>query len=102
MSHSVPCSIIGAPGALEVHLRHLCARTGLSIPEPGSLEKYNQALSQARNSGVETISLTDSKEVTSCGGCRNDAAHERTKFPRSADEVRLMVQGIRQFVARTR
>jgi hypothetical protein len=98
--HAVAAMVV-AGGALEVHLRHLCVRFGLSLPTPGSIEKYNQLLAQARNNGIATISPTDAKEVTSYGGSRNDAAHDPTTFSRTPDEVRLIIQGIRQFIGRT-
>ena len=49
---------------------------------------------------VEVYSATDSKLVQGWGGIRNDAAHEPTKFNRTAAEVRLMVHHIREFIAR--
>lgn len=90
-----------AGGALETHLLHLCQRNGLTWVGDGSISKYDQAIAQARNAGtVEVYSATDTKLVTGWGGIRNDATHEPTKFSRSPAEVRLMVEGIRQFVAR--
>lgn len=98
--HPLAAMVI-AGGALEVHLKHLCERHGLTWKGPGSIEKYNGALAEARNEGVETISATDSKAVTSWGGRRNDAAHTPTTFGGTVDEIRLIVEGIRQFLSRT-
>jgi hypothetical protein len=99
-NHAVAAMVV-AGGALEVHLRHLCLRNSLNWPGSGSIEKYKAALDQARNEGVETISPSDSKQVNAWGGRRNDAAHDPVKFTGSVSEVRLIVEGIRQFVART-
>ncbi|HYO70447.1 MAG TPA: hypothetical protein VEU33_30640 [Archangium sp.] len=89
-----------AGGALESFLRHLCVRNAITWSGEGSITRYESALAQSRNSGNEIISSTDGKLVTSWGGMRNDAAHSPGTFNRRADEVRLMVDGIRHFVAR--
>lgn len=90
-----------AGGALETHLLHLCVRNGLVPPGDGSISRYNDAIAQARNSGmVEVYSATEGKQVTAWGGIRNDAAHIPTTFSRTADEVRLMIDGVRQFIIR--
>ncbi len=91
-----------AGGALETHLRHLCERAGCS-PTKHSISKYEQALAQERKAGHEVISATDGKSVTAWGGLRNEAAHDPGTFAkeRSKDEVRLFVEGVRQFVGRT-
>jgi len=90
-----------AGGALETHLLHLCQRNELPWVGDGSISKYDQPIAQARKVGtVEVYSGTDSKLVTGWGGIRNDAAHEPTKFKHSAADVRLMLEGIRQFIAR--
>lgn len=98
--HVVAATVV-AGGALEVHLRHLCSRFGVSWSGSGSIEKYNQALAQARNNGTPTILNTDTKSVTARGERRNDAAHGPVNFTGTAEEIRLMIEGIRQFVART-
>ncbi|XXF78881.1 hypothetical protein P2318_03740 [Myxococcaceae bacterium GXIMD 01537] len=89
-----------AGGALESFLQHLCVRNGLSWAGDGSITRYEGALAQARNAGKEVVSATDGKLITGWGGMRNDAAHNPGAFSRRADEVRLMIEGIRQFVAR--
>lgn len=97
--HLAAAAVI-AGGSLETHLRGLCERTGITWKGDGSISKYNDAIAAERNKGQELYSKTDGKSVTAWGGTRNDAAHNPGSFSRSADEVRLMIDGIRQFIAR--
>lgn len=92
-----------AGGALETHLRHLCERANLTWQGSGSIEKYTGAVDQVRKPGSEVFSKSDSKQVRAWGGLRNDAAHDPGKFAREVrqEQVRLMVDGVRQFVTRT-
>jgi hypothetical protein len=100
-SHAVAAAVL-AGGALETHLLHLCVRNGLTWPGDGSIEKYEGAVAQARNAGTADVyKATDSKLVKAWGGIRNDAAHKPTEFTRSAEDVRRMVDGVREFIART-
>ena len=98
----VPAAVL-AGGALETHLRHLCDRAGVlgTLVGSGSIEKYKGLLDVARKNGDEVITKGDGKLVTAWGDDRNIAAHHPTKFGKGGPEVRLMVDGIRQFVART-
>jgi hypothetical protein len=91
-----------AGGALETHLRRLVARYGLTIKGDGSISRYNDAISQARNGG-QTVGITssDSKQVTYWGDVRNVAAHKPLEFTKSEKEVELMIHGIRSFISRT-
>jgi len=90
-----------AGGALETHLLHLCRRSGFAWTGEGSIAKYDQAVAQARNAGtVEVYPTTDSKVIGGWGGLRNDAAHHPTNFTRTVDDVRRMIEGIREFIAR--
>ncbi len=93
-------AVVIAGGALETFLLHLCNRNKLTWQGDGSISKYEGALAQARNSGTEIISATDCKQVIAWGGIRNDAAHSPATFKRSEEQVDLMVEGIRQFIAR--
>jgi hypothetical protein len=98
--HVIAAAVL-AGGALETHLRHLCMRSGLTWAGDGSIAKYDQAIAQARNAGTVTAyPATDSKLIGGWGGLRNEAAHDPTHFTRTVDEVRLMNEGIRQFIAR--
>jgi hypothetical protein len=91
-----------AGGALEVHLRSLCGKYGLTVPGDGSISKYDGAIAKARNDGVVTVySATDSKLVGGWGGMRNDAAHDPGAFGSSKEDVRRMIEGIRDFIPRT-
>lgn len=97
--HLVAACVL-AGGALETHLLHLCTRNGLSWPGAGSIEKYNNAIGQARNNGNEIYSANDTKQVTSWGGTRNSAAHDPTHFSITSADAGLMKDGIRNFISR--
>ena len=90
-----------AGGALETHLRYYVDKHGLSFTGDGSISKYNGAVGQARKANPSLYSVTDGKLVESWGGLRNDAAHTPKEFNRTKDEVKLMIDGVRQFIART-
>ena len=94
-------SAVLAGGALETHLLHLCQRAGLTWRGDGSIEKYNNAIGQHRNAGTEIYSSNYGKLVTGWGGIRNDAAHKPGAFKHSDGEVRRMIDGIRDFTAKT-
>jgi hypothetical protein len=96
----VVAAAVIAGGALETHLAHLCQRSGVSWPGDGSISKYNGALGAARKQGISVYSTNDGKSVEAWGGMRNEAAHAPTSFNRSAQEVSLMIEGIRQFLTR--
>jgi len=99
-NHALAAAVL-AGGALETHLLHLCVRNNLTWTGEPSIGKYDGAVAQARNEGTVTVySATDSKVIGSWGGIRNDAAHHPTKFARGVDDVRRMVDGIREFMAR--
>jgi hypothetical protein len=89
-------------GALETHLHHLCGRFSLSWRGDGSISKYNQALGQARKQGMQSlVTASDGDLIESWGKDRNTAAHSPTDFTKTTQEVRLSIEGIRQFFART-
>lgn len=91
-----------AGGALETHLSGLCAKNGLAVAGAGSISKYDGAIAQERNSGGMVIyTAADSKSVIAWGGTRNGAAHDPTTFALSVEGVRLMIGGIRDFIARS-
>jgi hypothetical protein len=95
-------SAVIAGGALETHLRHLVDKNGLVIAGDGSISKYNDAIAQARNNGtVEIYSASEGKQVGAWGGLRNDAAHDPGNFACSKEQVRLMIDGIRNFISKT-
>jgi len=91
-----------AGGSLESHLRHLINRHRLVVSGNGSISNYDAAISQARNQGTMTIySAVDTKLVTGWGGIRNQAAHDPGAFSVSKQDVQRMIEGVRQFIART-
>ncbi len=96
-----PAAVL-AGGVLEEHLRKLCAKEGLDIEtvDPtGSrhakkLDTLNADLARKGNYGKN-----EQKQITAWAGIRNDAAHGH--FDRyGADQVGLMLQGIRGFIDR--
>lgn len=91
-----------AGGALESFLRHLCERNTLALPSGATIAVYDGVLARARNAGNEIISATESKMVTSWGAMRNDAAHRPGQANLARDDVRRMIEGIREFAARHR
>lgn len=99
--HGVAATVL-AGGALETHLRHLCDRANLlsSLTGHGSITKYTGLMAQARKSGDEILSKADESQAQTWGKYRNDAAHDPTNFDRSTDATALMIEGIRQFIAR--
>lgn len=99
--HLAAAAVI-AGGALEAHLRHLVAKNGLMVAGDGSISKYDAAIAKARNDGTASVyAATDSKLVGGWGGIRNDAAHDPGAFSRSPEEVRRMIESIREFISRT-
>ena len=92
-----------AGGALETHLRHLVSRYGLTIEGSGSIGEYGGTICKARKDKKKKIavSATECKYITAWGGLRNDAAHRPLEFPSDAKQVDIMIQGIRNFIART-
>lgn len=93
-----------AGGALEVHLRGLCDRHGVKWDGKAQIENYKAALEREHKANPPNgITTTDGKLVTAWGGLRNDAAHKPDEFTkqRTPEDVRAMITGIRQFIART-
>jgi hypothetical protein len=98
---TVPAMVL-AGGALETHLQNLCVRFGLSWSGDGSIGKYKQALDQGRNQGKQSlVTSSDTSLIESWGKDRNTAAHTPTAFTASLQQVKLTIDGIRQFIART-
>jgi hypothetical protein len=83
---------------LEQHLRELCQKYGVSIritdDKPKKADTMNADLA-----GQSVYSKLDQKDVTSWLGLRNEAAHGNyVRY--TAEQVRIMIDGIRHFVAR--
>ena len=93
-------SAVIAGGALESQLRRLVDKHALPHTGAGSISAYNRAVGQARNAGQGIYSANEGKRVEGWCGLRNEAAHIPGTFTRSNDEVRRMIEGIREFLAR--
>jgi hypothetical protein len=89
-------------GSLEGHLRALATRHGIAthapdksgVPRPRKAEMLNQDI---HKKGV--YALGDQKQVTAWLDLRNDAAHgHHGKY--TGEQVRLMQQGVANFIVR--
>jgi hypothetical protein len=90
-----------AGGALETHLHHYVDKHGIPIAGDGTISKYNSSVGQARKANPILYSANDGKLVEAWGGYRNEAAHKPGDFNRSKDDVKRMIEGIREFIGRT-
>jgi hypothetical protein len=96
-----PAAVI-AGGVLEQHIRKLCENRGILTTwvdnkgntVPKKLDRMNADLAKAGVYGGN-----DQKQVTAWADLRNDAAHGQWSNY-VADQVTLMVQGVRGFLAR--
>lgn len=86
-----------AGGVLEEQLRKLCQANSISVTK-GSLPKKADSLN-ADLAGANVYSKLDQKSVTAWLGLRNNAAHGKYN-EYSIEQVALMVQGVRDFIAR--
>ena len=88
-----------AGSTLEVHVRKLCDRHGVtttSAGKPKSAETLNMELVKA---GAYT--KLDQKNLTAWLGLRNNAAHGKYD-EYTQDQVRLLIDSIRDFISRHR
>lgn len=98
-------AVVLAGGALEVHMRRLFELVPDIAPFKGSpsIEKYANAIDTARNEGKPVpYDATTGKQVKAWGAARNDAAHTPDRFKMSPAEVRLMLDGVQNFLASVR
>ncbi len=91
-----------AGSTLEAHLRELCQKAGISIETKKSdgtvtPKKANQLNSELVAGGV--YSKLDQKNVTAWLDLRNNAAHGKYA-EYTAEQVSLLIAGIRDFVTR--
>ena len=93
-------AVIGG-GVLEPHLRQLCKKNDIDIEimtgtdlKPKRAEQLNSDLTKKK-----VYSLLEQKNVTAWLDLRNKAAHAKYE-EYSKDQVTLMLQGLRFFVAR--
>ena len=89
-------------GVLESHLRELCARKGVDATYADSHGKIRPKKVDRMNADLKRAGVyptTDQKNVTSWYGLGTDAAHGHyTSY--TADQVRLMLQSVTDFIAR--
>jgi hypothetical protein len=91
-----------AGGALETHLLNVITKSGATPPNPGSISAYKDFIARARKAGsLPAFSDSDLSHIIGWGQDRNDAAHQPTAFRRGQQDVRLMIDGIRNLVSRT-
>ena len=90
-----------AGGALETHLRHYVGNHCVATNGEGSISKYNGAVGQARKANPGLYSTNDGKLVEGWGGLRNEAAHAPGAFAQTKEEIKRMIDGIREFIAQT-
>ena len=88
-----------AGSVLEQHLRTLCDRVGIPTLANGQPKKADLLNSELATKS--TYNKLDQKNVTSWLGLRNDAAHGHYERY-NAEQVRILILGIRDFTARTR
>lgn len=96
-----PAAVV-AGGVLEEHLRKLCERHGIALVDekgnPKAASKLNGEL--AGLAGKEAYGKLDVKSVTAWIDLRNSAAHGHY-HEYNAEQVKLMIRGVRDFTART-
>lgn len=87
-------SAVIAGGVLEEHLRKLCGKHDVAMPAKPKIDTMNSDLAKAA-----AYNKNEQKQITAWAGIRNDAAHgDYGKY--GGGEVKLMVAGIRNFIAR--
>lgn len=87
---------VTAGGALEAHLRALAEKNGVSTARAGKPKRpglLNDDLSKK-----QAYSKAEQKQITAWQGVRNSAAHAEGGLSR--EQVALMCQGVRDFIAR--
>lgn len=92
-----------AGSALEAHLRTLCAKAKIATEQTkadGGVAPKKADTMNADLVAATAYSKLDQKSVTAWLGLRNNAAHGKYG-EYQAEQVALMVAGIRDFVART-
>jgi len=87
--------IVGS--VLEQHLRELCTKNKIATHVGTRAQKADQLNSELSSSSI--YSKLDQKNVTAWLGLRNDAAHGNYAGY-TADQVRLMLDAVRDFMTR--
>ena len=86
-----------AGGTLEVHLKNMCSKYGISTERNGKAKKADELNAELAKQKV--YSKLDQKSVTAWLGLRNDAAHGNYSAY-TKDQVSLLLQGVRDFITR--
>jgi len=91
-----PAAVL-AGGVLEEHLRKLCIRSGIPTTHGGKPKKADTMNAELTAAGI--YNKLDQKSVTAWLDLRNKAAHGHyTEY--GAEQVRVLLQGVRDFAAR--
>jgi hypothetical protein len=93
--HALPAAVV-AGSALEAQLRALAERAGVSTQVRGKPKRAAKLNDDLAKKGV--YRKAEQKQVLAWQDLRNSAAHGEDGF--SLEEIKLMVQGIRDFIAR--
>lgn len=86
-----PAAVL-ASGVLEQHLRKLCDKHSVTVPAKATIDPMNNELAKANIYGKN-----EQKQILAWAGIRNSAAHAKY-HEYTADQVKLMIQGIRLFL----
>lgn len=92
---ALPAAVV-AGAALEAQLRALAERAGVSTESRGKPKRAGKLNDDLAKKDV--YRKAEQKQVLAWQDLRNNAAHGEDTF--SGQEIRLMVQGIRDFIAR--
>ena len=96
--HKTPAAVI-AGFTLEEHLRKMCGSAGIPVTAPDGTPKKADLLNAELAKAGAYPSKTEGKDVTAWLGRRNDAAHGHHERY-TEDQVRLMIEGVRNFLSR--
>jgi Zn-dependent peptidase ImmA (M78 family) len=94
-SHGAQAAVL-AGAALETHLRGLYTRNGVRWNGLTSLTEHKHVGSDS----TEICPVADAKSISDWISMRNEAVHAEN-FAYSADQIRAMIDGIRQFIGGT-
>ena len=89
---------------LEVHLRELCTANDISLETSNNKEKLIAKKADVMNADLAKLNVYSGayqKQIIAWLGIRNSAAHGKYS-EYSAEEVNLMLQGIRHFILITK
>jgi hypothetical protein len=89
---------------LEVHLRELCIANEISLEILNNKEKLVPKKTDVMNADLAKSNVytgSYQKQITAWLGIRNSAAHGKYD-EYSTEEIKLMLQGVRQFILATK